>query len=156
MTLWTVARQAHLSMEFSRQDYCSSVQVSSIIQSCPTLCDPMDYGPPGSSVHGSPQARRLQWVAIPFYRGCSQPRGQTHISCIGRWILLPLHHIGSPFSIISVRLSEPKAVRNSPETAAIAHCAPPTPRPMQPVSLDCLLTRSISHYCSPALPYSSC
>ena len=34
-------------------------------QSCPTLCDPMDYSPPGSSVHGILQARILEWVAVP-------------------------------------------------------------------------------------------
>ena len=45
-----------------------------VAQSCPTLCDPMDSGPPGSSVHGTFQARILEWVAIPFSRGSSQPR----------------------------------------------------------------------------------
>ena len=38
------------------------------LQSCPTLCDPMDCSPPGSSVHGIHQARILEWVAIPFSR----------------------------------------------------------------------------------------
>ena len=38
------------------------------LQLCPTLCDPMDCSPPGSSVHGIPQARILEWVAIPFSR----------------------------------------------------------------------------------------
>ena len=37
-----------------------------ITQSCPTLCDPMDYSPPGSSVHGILQARVLEWGAIAF------------------------------------------------------------------------------------------
>ena len=50
-------------------------------QSFPTLCDPMDYSPPGSSVHGISQARILEWVAMPFSRESSQPRDQTHISC---------------------------------------------------------------------------
>ena len=36
-----------------------------VAQSCPTLCDPMDYSPPDSSVHGILQARILEWVAIP-------------------------------------------------------------------------------------------
>ena len=36
------------------------------LQSCPTLCDPMDCSPPGSSVHGILQARTLEWVAISF------------------------------------------------------------------------------------------
>ena len=45
-----------------------------VAQSCLTLCDPMDCGPPGSSVHGIFQARILEWVAIPFSRGSFQPR----------------------------------------------------------------------------------
>ena len=40
-----------------------------VIQLCPTLCDPLDCGPPGSSVHGILQARILEWVAISFSRG---------------------------------------------------------------------------------------
>ena len=43
------------------------------LQSCPTLCDPMDYGPPSFSVHGILQARILEWVAVPFSRGSSPP-----------------------------------------------------------------------------------
>ena len=42
------------------------------LQSCPTLCDPMDCSPPGSSVHGILQAPILAWGAIPFFRGSSQ------------------------------------------------------------------------------------
>ena len=55
-----------------------------------TLCDPMDYSPPGSSVHGILQARTLQWVAMPSCGGSSRPRDQTHVSyvsCIGRRVL---------------------------------------------------------------------
>ena len=61
-----------------------------MLQSCLTLCDPMDCSPPGSSDHGIPQARILEWVAISFPRGSSQPRDQTHVSyvsCIGRQVL---------------------------------------------------------------------
>ena len=43
-------------------------------QLCPALCDPMDYSPPGSSVPEIFQARMLEWVAIPFSRGCFPPR----------------------------------------------------------------------------------
>ena len=42
-----------------------------VAQSCPTLCDPMDCSPPGSSIHGIFQARVLEWVAISFSRGSS-------------------------------------------------------------------------------------
>ena len=59
----------------------------SFTQSCPTLCDPADCSPPGSSVHGIFQARILEWVAVSSSRGSSQPRDQTCVSCIGRQIL---------------------------------------------------------------------
>jgi len=49
-------------------------------QSCPTPCDPMDWSPPGSSVHGILPARILEWVAIPFSRESSQPRDRTQVS----------------------------------------------------------------------------
>ena len=48
----------------------------------PTLCDPMDYSPPGSSVHGTLQSRVLEWVAILFSRGSSWPRDWTLVSCV--------------------------------------------------------------------------
>ena len=48
-----------------------------VSQSCPTLCDPMDY-----RAHGILQARILEWVAFPFSKGSSQPRDQTQVSLI--------------------------------------------------------------------------
>ena len=59
----------------------------SVIQSCLTLCDPMDCGSPGSSVHGISQARILEWVVILFSRGSFQTKDRTPVSCIGRRIL---------------------------------------------------------------------
>ena len=53
-----------------------------VTQSCPTLCDPMDCSPPGSFVHGIPQARILAWVAISFFKGSSQTRDRTQVSNI--------------------------------------------------------------------------
>ena len=50
------------------------------IKECPTLWDPMDCSPPGSSVHGTFQARILEWFVISFSRGSSQPRDQTWVS----------------------------------------------------------------------------
>ena len=58
-----------------------------VTQSGPILCDPMDCNPPGSSVHGFLRARILEWGAIPFSRGSSQPREWSQVSCISRWIL---------------------------------------------------------------------
>ena len=53
-----------------------------VARSCPTLSDPMDYSPSGSSVHGILQARILEWVAVLFSRGSSQPRYRTQVSRI--------------------------------------------------------------------------
>ena len=53
-----------------------------VAQLCLTLCDPMDYSPPGSFVHGILQTSILEWVAIPFSRGSSQPRDWTRVFCI--------------------------------------------------------------------------
>ena len=57
-----------------------AIGVVFVSQLCPTLCDPMDYSLPGFSVHGILQASILEWVAIPFSRGSSRPRGQTQVS----------------------------------------------------------------------------
>ena len=52
------------------------------LQLCWTLCDPIDYSPPGSSVLGILQTRILEWVAMSSSRGSSQSRGWTCLSCI--------------------------------------------------------------------------
>ena len=44
-----------------------------LLQSCSTLCELLDYSPPGSSVHGILHARMLEWIAMPSSRGSSQP-----------------------------------------------------------------------------------
>ena len=95
VTLWTVAHQAPLSMGFFRQEYWSGLPcpapgdlpdwriaptslmspavagrffttAAKSLQSCPTLCDPIDGSPTGSPVPGILQARTLEWVAISF------------------------------------------------------------------------------------------
>ena len=54
------------------------------VLSCVWFCDILDCRLPGSSVHGIFHARTLEWVAISFSRGSSQPKDQTRVSCIGR------------------------------------------------------------------------
>ena len=62
---------------------CTHCAVLSLVaQSCPTLCNPMDSSPPGSSVHGILQARTLEGGAMPFPRGSPQPMTRTQISLI--------------------------------------------------------------------------
>ena len=51
-----------------------------VLQPCMTFCDPMACGPPDSTVPGVPQGRILKWVAMPYSKGSSQPKDQTHIS----------------------------------------------------------------------------
>ena len=73
-----------LSRAISFLDYFSNITVIyslkvkvKITHSSPTLCNPMDY-----TAHEILQARILEWVAIPFSRGSSQPRDQTQVSRI--------------------------------------------------------------------------
>ena len=69
------------------------------LQSCPTLCDPVDYSLPGSSVHGIFQVRILECLAVPSSRGSSWSRSQTqvsYVSCFGRQALYHWCHLGSP------------------------------------------------------------
>ena len=70
---WTEEPARLQSMDSENETGLSIAQLL-LSQSCPTLCNPMDYSPPGSSVHGVLQARILEWVAMPSSRGSSQPR----------------------------------------------------------------------------------
>ena len=68
-----------------------------VAQSCRTLCSPMDYSLPGSSVRGILQARILEWAAIPFSRGSAWHRDRTQISCIaGGFFTIYQDYQGSP------------------------------------------------------------
>ena len=82
--------------------YHCHIRVSSrvvlVAQSCPALCNLMDCSPPGSSVHGSLQARRLEWVAMPFCRGSSWPGDWTQVS----------HIAGRHFTLWAVREAQTK------------------------------------------------
>ena len=77
----------------------------SVAWSCPTLCDPMDHSPPGSSVHGILQSRILQCVAMTSPGGSSQPRGQTCISCVDRQILYHWSTWEAPFTRIILEIT---------------------------------------------------
>ena len=77
-----------------------------LLQLCPTLCGPMDYSPPGSSVHGILQARVLEWIAMPSSRGIFLTWGSnpSHL-CLLYADSLPRSHWGSP-----EMLTFPKAI----------------------------------------------
>ena len=68
-----------------------------LAQSSPTLCDPVDCSPPGSSVHGILQARILERVSMPCSWGSSRPRARTLVSCLWEAGLVVLRHLGSQF-----------------------------------------------------------
>ena len=68
---WTQLRKECLNLTISMKGK------GKVAQSCPTLCDPMDY-----TVHGALQARILEWVVFPFSRKSSQLGDQTQVSCI--------------------------------------------------------------------------
>ena len=59
---------------------------SEVAQSCPTLCGPVDGNLLGFYVHGILQGRILEWIAISFFRGSSQPRAKI-LECEVKWAL---------------------------------------------------------------------
>ena len=66
------------------KDVCHSPQFANCVNVLVVFdsCDPMDCSSPGFSVHGMFQTRRLEWVALSFSRGSSQPRDRTCVSCV--------------------------------------------------------------------------
>ena len=92
---WIVKSQLSISVSIYSSGFCTFlffplIYVSItpqyvyvlVAQSCPTLCNPLDYSPPGSSVLGILQARTLECSVIYFSRGTFQPRDRTWVSCI--------------------------------------------------------------------------
>ena len=70
------------SMNTSLKAGIDSESESEVAQLCPTLCNPMDCSLRGSSIHGILQARILEWVAISFSRGSSQPRTELQADAL--------------------------------------------------------------------------
>ena len=87
-----------------------------VVQSCLTLCDPMDY-----AVHGILQARVLEWVAFPFSGASSQLRDRTQVSCIAggfftSWATRETHS----GNITILLLQQPSTIQNS--IVNCSHC----------------------------------
>ena len=97
--------------ETVKRHWCSLVCCRcfcSVAKFCPTLCDPVNYSVPGSSVHGIFQARILEWVAVSFSRGSSWLRDQAQVSCTtGRfftvWITRKLEKINKITRLLKKR-----------------------------------------------------
>ena len=94
-------------------------------QGCPTLCDPMDCSPPGSSVHMISQARIiLEWVAISSSRGSFQPGDQTQVSCIAGFTAKPRGKPNPSLPLLLLLLSHFSHVRLCATPEMAAHQAP--------------------------------
>ena len=116
-----------------------------IVTQCLTLCYPMGYSPPGSSVYGILQARLQEWVAVPFSRRSSQPRDWTQVSRIAGWFFT----IGATREALgsSVQFSR-SVVSDSLRPHGLQHARPPCPSPTPRVySNSCPL----SQWCHPVI-----
>ena len=128
--------------------------ISSVTQSYPTLCDPIDDIPPGSPVPGILQARILEWVAISFSRESTQPRNWICGSCISRWILYNLATLEAPIYGIS---SVHSVVSNSLRSHGLQHTRPLCPSPTPGLYSN---SSPLSWWCHPTIsssviPFSS-
>ena len=125
-----------------------------VTQLCAALCDPMNCGLSGSSVHGILQVRTLEWVAIPFSRISSQLRGWTLVSHIaGRFFTI----WATREDLSSVQFSR-SVMSDSLWPYESQHARPPCPSPTPRVHPD---SRPSSQWCHPAIsssiiPFSSC
>ena len=82
-----------------------AVVVVELLSCVQLFCNPMDYSPPGSFVHGISQARLLEWVTISFSRGSSHPRDQTQVPWLaGRFFTT--EPPGKPLSFVCLLIEE--------------------------------------------------
>ena len=88
------------------------------VQSCPTLCSPMDCSLPGSSIRGILQARILGWAAISSPREPSQPRDWTRVSCTARQILHSTQRLNP--SLVHCQADSPLNPEIEPESCALS------------------------------------
>ena len=122
-----------------------------VAQFCLTLCDSMDYSFPGSSFHGILQARILQWVALLFSRGSSQPRDQTWVFLTaGRFCKKPNEHEFSSVQFSRSVMSDSLGPHES------QHARPPCPTPTPGVhsnstSIESVMPSSHLILCRPLL-----
>ena len=95
--------------------HCPSNSIPNLPLKCESVSRSVmsDYSPPGSSVHGIPQARKLKWLAIPYSRRSSQSRDQTRVPCsAGRFFW----HQGSPIEVESLQIIFSKLQSTVPTT----------------------------------------
>ena len=114
------------------------IRVSEVAHLCPTLFDPMDCILPGFSIHGIFQARVLEWVAISFCRGFSQPRDWTRVSRI----------VGRRFTIWATRevLVRGEEHISSYSTSLKSHT-------FRPIVWMTIIPKMFSHFCEGSEPH---
>ena len=78
--------------------YIYTAAVAKLLQSCPTLCDPIDGSPPGSSIPGILQTRTLEWVAISFSNTCMLSRSSHVRLCVTPWTAAHQAPLSTEFS----------------------------------------------------------
>ena len=139
------------------------------IQSCPTLWNPMNYRPPGSSIHRILQARILEWVTIPFSRASSQTRDRTGVPTLqgdslllSHWGINIIHFALLLVKFHSVQFSSLQfshsVMSDSLWPHELQHARPPCPSPSLGVHAN---SHPSSQWCHPAIsssvvPFSSC
>ena len=96
----------------------------SITRSCPTLCNPMDCSPPGSSVYGVLQARILEWVHS-LLQGLFPTQGLNPGLPHCRWILSHLSHQGSPNVLEYTAAAAAKSLQSCPTLCDPIDGSPP-------------------------------
>ena len=112
-----------------------------VAQLCPTLCDSMGCSLPGSSLHGILQAIILEWVAMPFSRGSSQPRNWTQVSCLaGRFFTVWDLAMGTfGHSILCVGPTWAASLASTPQIAVALPSSQLWQPPLSPDTMKCLL-----------------
>ena len=113
-----------------------------VAQLCPTLCDPMDCSPPGSSVHWMLLARILEWGAMPFSRGIFPLQGLNLGLLHCRQILYLLSHQGSPFCRGGGEYLTPRDAVSHQHSGHLPLLLIPGPGPAVPARLG------VSRHCS--------
>ena len=142
-----ITRWKSVSTFIQHWSMCMHACMLSQLQSCPSLCDPMDCSLPGFSVRGILQARVLEWVAMPSFRESSRLKDQSHILAGGFFTT----------QIRSDQISR-SVVSDSLRPHELQHARPPCPSPTPGVHSD---SRPSSQWCHPAIsfsfvPFSSC
>ena len=121
---------------------CQLCMRAQSLQPCLTLCDPLAWSPPGSSVHGILQARTLEWAAIPSSSGSCQLRDRTRVFCDCRQILYPWATGEALLSVRCLQFNFPRLTSSSTQLPILL-CIPCFPQS----SSGYLGTRLKNYFC---------